>query len=186
MRVLPAFLTPQLCFQGQGIRRSDNSHERSLARVGAGPLSAGQVFSRPLLAFACRRVEGAPESDSLFCMRSVEIYLNETIGSMFIAWTEQAELRCAWRGELELPLDDEAALDVIWQQFNADQRPAGYQDRSLSVADVITLDGSKSWAVNALGFRSIPLLSGAEIQTFDEWSETHPERKQLPEWMSLD
>jgi hypothetical protein len=119
-------------------------------------------------------------------MRSVEIYLNETIGSMFIAWTEQAEMRCAWRGELELPLDDEAALDVIWQQFNADQRPDGYQDRSLSVADVITLDGSKSWSVNALGFSSITLLSGAGVQTFDEWSETHPERKTLAEWMSLD
>ena len=118
-------------------------------------------------------------------MRSVEIYINESIGSMFLAWSEEAMMRCAWRGEMDLPEDDQQALDVIFSVFNDDQRPEGYQDRSLSVADVVTLDGSRSWAVAGVGFKEIGLLTGQALQNPEQWNELNPQLKQGVSWPTL-
>lgn len=97
----------------------------------------------------------------------VEIYLNTTFGSAFLDYEETDDLRCAWRGELDdLPEADDAACHVVWAMFNLDPEDAEtaadlafrertYQDRSLSVADVVTLDGQRSYAVTSLGFKPI-------------------------------
>lgn len=104
-------------------------------------------------------------------LRQVELYLNQTPGSMFWAYDPRAVFRCAYRGQLDLPAHDQRALEQVFALFNRDVRPDGYSDRSLSVGDVVTLDGIESWAVDGIGFS--PLLkahSGDPIIGYEEWS----------------
>lgn len=95
--------------------------------------------------------------------RQVELYFNESDGSRFWSYVPEARMRCGERSEMELPERDGGALDEIWALFNADDRPNGRYERSLSVADVITLDGKKSYAVTSTGFREVELLSADEV-----------------------
>lgn len=57
--------------------------------------------------------------------------------------------------EIEGPYaEDEAALAEIWRYFNADDRPNGSYQRSLSVGDVIYLEGTV-YAIESVGFRRL-------------------------------
>lgn len=113
-------------------------------------------------------------------MRNVEIHLNVTLGHAFVRYYESDEVRCAWRGNLDLPGDDAQACNILWAYF---QNPLGvmvesyqdqawieraqaltksYDDRSLSAGDVITIDG-ESYAVEMLGFREVEPVVGGEL-----------------------
>lgn len=113
-------------------------------------------------------------------MRHVEIYLNLTLGHAFLRYSEGDEVRCAWRGYLDLPDDDEQACHILWAFF---QNPLGvmvesrqdqawieraqsltgnYNDRSLSAGDVVTIDG-ESYAVEWMGFRKVKPVVGGEL-----------------------
>lgn len=100
--------------------------------------------------------------------RQVEVYLNVTFGSAFMAYLPSDRMRCAWRGTVDLPEDNDAALAILWARFNMDPDPddpdniragflrmPGYEDRSVSCADVITLDGSQSYAVEGVGWKAL-------------------------------
>lgn len=113
-------------------------------------------------------------------MRRVEIYMNLTLGHAFLQYTEGDETRCAWRGYLDLPEDDEQACHIAWAYFQnpvgvavesrqdqawverAKELTKGYSDRSLSAGDVVTIDGN-SYAVEMLGWRSVSPLTGDPI-----------------------
>lgn len=113
-------------------------------------------------------------------MRHVEIYLNVTLGHAFLRYSEGDETRCAWRGYLDLPEDDEQACHILWAYFQnplgtmvesrqdqawleqARKITKGYEDRSLSAGDVVTLD-KNSYAVETIGWRSVTLLTGQDI-----------------------
>lgn len=117
-------------------------------------------------------------------LRKVEVYLNITFNPLhaFFNYHDGDDMRCAWRGELDLPADDNQALHILWAMMNVREadaespndaefakasvkRMGGYDDRSLSVADVVTLDERQSYAVESLDFRQIePLLTGDPIQ----------------------
>jgi len=112
--------------------------------------------------------------------RNVELYLNETEGSMFWAYTPKAMMRCAYRGVINLPDDNQLALSVLFGLFNRDQRPDGYRDRSLSVGDVVTLDSDTSWAVDAVGFTELDrVYTGDPLVGFEEWQASHPHGHRL-------
>ena len=113
-------------------------------------------------------------------MRHVEIYLNVTLGHAFLGYEEGDEMRCAWRGYLDLPDDDHQANAIVWAYFQnplgfavesrqdqawierAQELTKGYRDRSLSAGDVVTID-DKSYAVELIGWKPVPTLTGDEI-----------------------
>jgi hypothetical protein len=116
--------------------------------------------------------------------RQVELYVNETVGSMFWAYHPDAILRCAYRGTMELPADDQQALNQIFSAFNRDERPDGYRDRSLSVGDVVTLDSQSSYAVAGVGFEPLGRVrTGDGLVDFETWEkgQTGRGRHQLPQ-----
>ena len=113
-------------------------------------------------------------------MRPVEIYLNLTLGHAFLKYSEGDEMRCAWRGYLDVPEDDAQACNVLWAFF---QNPLGvmaesvqdqawiersqaltngYVDRSLSAGDVVTID-ERSYAVEPIGFREVKPITGQPV-----------------------
>lgn len=108
-------------------------------------------------------------------MRQVEIYLNVTVGSAFMAYKPDDSMRCAWRGKMDLPDSDQEALAIVWAKMNMDPQTAEtpadvafreptYLDRSVSMGDVITLDEERSYEVRSMDFAPIEeLRSGDEI-----------------------
>ena len=99
---------------------------------------------------------------------------------MFWAYAPEAVLRCAYRGVIDLPENDQMALESLFGLFNRDLRPDGYRDRSLSVGDVVTLDEDTSFAVDAIGFTELPrVYTGDPLIGFEEWQASHPERSRL-------
>lgn len=103
--------------------------------------------------------------------REVELYFNESDGSRFWAYTPEARMRCGHRGEMELPQDNNEALEVVWEIFNRDDRPNRTFERSLSMGDVVTFDCTHSFAVTGSGFREVGLMSGDEIVTALDYHE---------------
>ena len=65
--------------------------------------------------------------------------LNRTAGFCF-KW----EYKTVWEDEIETDdnLTTEAVLDILFEKFNL-RHPKNYHGRSLSVSDVVDLDGSK-------------------------------------------
>lgn len=114
-------------------------------------------------------------------MREVELNFNLSLGYVFLRYDPSNETRCAWRGYLDLPADDDHALTLVWgffqnplgEMIEARQAPAWiskaqriaheYRDRSLSAGDVITLDRSQSYAVEGIGFKPVPLVTGGPL-----------------------
>jgi hypothetical protein len=123
--------------------------------------------------------------------RFVEVYVNETPGSMLMAYMDGAAMRCTWAGQLELPADVDhqgvpmAALENVFRLFNDDgrQNTISYRDRSLSVADVVTFDRQESFSCETLGWvRLAGVITGQPVQgpehaTVPQFfsTETHPE-----------
>lgn len=83
----------------------------------------------------------------------VEIFLNETRGHRYSEFHDGDELRRAFVGDLDAKgFDDIALLNWLYEQFNINH-PDEYRDRSLSAGDVVTLNESRSYAVERCGFR---------------------------------
>lgn len=115
-------------------------------------------------------------------MREVEIYLNVSLGYAFMRYDEGNEMRLAWKGHLDLPDDDDQATAIVWAYFQnplgqmvesrqdqewinrSQELTKGYEDRSLSAGDVVTLDGNDSYAVEWIGWKPVPLLTGQSIE----------------------
>lgn len=69
-------------------------------------------------------------------------------------------LRLAYKGQVD-SADDLHACEYLFGQFNINH-PADYRDRSMSVGDVVVLDG-RAYACAVTGFQSIAMplaLSG--------------------------
>lgn len=100
---------------------------------------------------------------------AVRIELNETRGHRFTEYHEGDELRAAWRGEIVFAAapTDEAMLDHIFRLFYI-EHPAGYTDRSLSVADVVTLADVRRYAVLPVGFKR---LADAPAEGTRPWTD---------------
>lgn len=111
--------------------------------------------------------------------RQVELFFNQSDASRFWSYVPEARMRCAERRLMDLPEDDRTALDEVWIFFNQDERPNANYDRCLAVGDVVTLDERDSYAVSAAGFRRVPLLTGGERLTADQWTE-QPHRVTRP------
>src|SRR6266478_5964053 len=90
------------------------------------------------------------------------VFLNDTPPSRFFELKEGADLRLAYAAQLEVAPDDDdiAILNQLYRLFNV-EHPDNYMNRSLSVADIITvfrrLDDctyscSHSYVVQAVGF----------------------------------
>lgn len=106
----------------------------------------------------------------------IEVYMNEGPG-MFRGYTPADRLRKAaeFNGMLVDGDSDDALLEAVFLMLgnNVDaSKPDGYRDRSLSVADVVTLtdaDGARSYAVAGVGFdRLADTITGGEIVTFEQ------------------
>jgi len=109
-------------------------------------------------------------------MVNVTIYLNETHGHRFTEYHAADELRRAWEGEIrfDADADDHARLESVYQIFNINH-PFGYTDRSLSVADVVVLDGERRYAVERFGFiRLSDFAEPPSIATVLAWKQQHP------------
>lgn len=103
-------------------------------------------------------------------LRTVELYFNESDGSRFWSYMPDAEMRCGERREMDLPDDDLSALQEVWVLFNRDDRPNRDSERSLSMGDVITLDGKVSFTATGTSFRPVDILTGHPIITCLEWN----------------
>lgn len=62
-----------------------------------------------------------------------------------------------YEGEIEVQPKEtvQETLERIFEMFNADERPAYYHGRSLSVGDVVEIDGESVWFCDSLGFRNV-------------------------------
>lgn len=77
-----------------------------------------------------------------------------------------ADYAVVWEGEVagELPPDVTPVLGALWEGFQrvdpetGPWPPEGYTGRSLSVGDVIVLDGWAPFSVEPLGFAAAPLF----------------------------
>lgn len=86
----------------------------------------------------------------------VSLFINQTAGSRFFMLVHGAVLKRHWHGEVRCDgctLDDEV-LDQIYRIFNI-EFPPGYNGPSLSIADVVTLDDSRSYEVVSYGFKRL-------------------------------
>lgn len=59
-----------------------------------------------------------------------------------------------YEGEIEEEATDEATMDSIWSALNTGKKPEGYKGHSLSVSDLIKMDG-KFYYVDDIGFEEI-------------------------------
>ena len=57
----------------------------------------------------------------------------------------------------------EAVLEDIFRQANMDTRPNGRTERSLSVGDVIEIDGAFSFMVRNVGFEAVSRVPFANV-----------------------
>lgn len=79
-------------------------------------------------------------------------------------YTAAADYKRVWAADFEgeLPPDVTEALEAIWTGFQrvdpetGPWPPEGYEGRSLSVGDVIVLDGWAAFAVEGVGFAVVP------------------------------
>lgn len=82
-----------------------------------------------------------------------------------LGYAAGADYERVWEGELDgLPAlgEADAALNRVWVDFqrvdpdDGPWPPEGYRGRSLSVGDVVVLDGWAAFSVEPLGFAAAP------------------------------
>ena len=69
----------------------------------------------------------------------------------------KAEYERVYTGYID-PRENESAQDVlelIYSEHNAPDRPGGHRMRSLSVSDLVELEGSGTWFCDSYGFKKI-------------------------------
>lgn len=67
------------------------------------------------------------------------------------------EYECVWKGEIDVSPNDSASdtLERIYAMFNGEEKPEGYAGRSLSVSDVVEIEGRGVWFCDSIGFRKM-------------------------------
>ena len=110
----------------------------------------------------------------------VSIFINQTAGSSFFMVINGAVLVRRWEGEIEFDEGalDEDVLNQIFRIFNV-EFPPGYAGPSLSVADVVTLDESRSYEVASFGFKRLDFTVAGESYKVRLSRPTIP---QIKEW----
>ncbi|HEX8556709.1 MAG TPA: YodL domain-containing protein [Pyrinomonadaceae bacterium] len=106
---------------------------------------------------------------------NVSIFLNETEGHRFNEYHASDELRLAWEGEIRFDVgaDDDTRLNAVYEIFNIN-RPQGYRDRSLSMADVVMLDGERRYSVERFGFQRLSdFAAPPAVSTIMRWKNEH-------------
>lgn len=64
--------------------------------------------------------------------------------------------KVVWEGQVEDKGDTMATLEDVYRMLNVGQKPEGYQGHSLSVSDIILMDG-KYYYTDSYGFEEIQL-----------------------------
>jgi hypothetical protein len=112
--------------------------------------------------------------------RHISIFINQTAGSAFCRVFHHTQFKRRFEGELEFSpgATDTDVLNDVFRRFNVEP-PIGYVGPSLSVADVVTLDGKQSFEVLAFGFGLLPAVA-----TGEEFTVELPEPKisEIREW----
>lgn len=110
----------------------------------------------------------------------VSIFINQTASSSFLMLINGAVLKRRWQGELEFDegAPDEEVLNEIFRIFNI-EFPPSYSGPSLSIADVITLDESRSYEVASFGFKRLDFTVAGEAYKVRLPRPTIP---QITEW----
>ena len=75
---------------------------------------------------------------------------------------DRDDYRRVFVGELNLNKDSSIALEEIFKWFNGCERPESYKGHSLSVSDVVSLNGVNYYCDN-FGWRKIDFETGEEI-----------------------
>jgi|SRR5215472_590320 len=77
----------------------------------------------------------------------------------FNGYRQGNPMKKSWEGELEVDqkIETDDQLECLFMKFNMDNRPNGKVAHSLSVGDVVVLDG-KAYAVQMMGFTPVPGL----------------------------
>lgn len=100
-------------------------------------------------------------------MLRVTTWLNTRWDAMHSGYRDGDHMHATWTGEFDEGGTITRVLDAVFAQHNADDRPGGMVWRSLSVGDVIAVDGwedgtTRWFAVQAVGFEEVgPVLPDA-------------------------
>jgi hypothetical protein len=73
----------------------------------------------------------------------------------FFGYEAGHALELAYQGEVDAP-DDLTCCEWLFERFNI-AHPVDYRNRSMSVGDVVVLDGGKAYTCANIGFREIIL-----------------------------
>src|SRR5437764_1365385 len=108
----------------------------------------------------------------------VSIFINQTASSRFFMLFHGAVLKRRWQDELEFDegAPDEEVLNQIFRIFNV-EFPPSYTGPSLSVADVVTLDESRSYEVTSFGFKRLDFTVAGEAYKVELPCPTIPQIK---------
>lgn len=67
----------------------------------------------------------------------------------------KAEYERVYTGHIEFKDTVQETLETIYAAHNAPDRPEGHRMRSLSVSDMVELEGSGTWFCDSIGFKQI-------------------------------
>ena len=95
-------------------------------------------------------------------MPNVHVYFNQTPGSQFMAYHQGDALTPSRLNPIVVDASahhaDQALLEQVFSTLNADERPNGRFERSLSAGDVVVLEREgirTAYACDAVGWRPV-------------------------------
>ena len=72
------------------------------------------------------------------------------------------EYKCVYRGDIEA-----VDLDGVFDALNVGARPTTYQGHSLSVSDVVEVEGDGAWFCDSLGWKKLETFDSSQCQDMD-------------------
>ena len=72
------------------------------------------------------------------------------------------EYKCVFRGDLEA-----SDLDGVFDALNVGSRPTTYQGHSLSVSDIVEVEGDGAWFCDSLGWKKLEHFDSSQSQDMD-------------------
>ena len=72
------------------------------------------------------------------------------------------EYKCVFRGDLEA-----SDLDGVFDALNVGARPTTYQGHSLSVSDIVEVEGDGAWFCDSLGWKKLEAFDSSQCQDMD-------------------
>lgn len=79
--------------------------------------------------------------------------------SIGVRITKDKSYKKVYEGEIDADEDDNSALEKVFSQFQG-SKPNGYNGRSVSVSDMITIDG-KTYFTDDFGFKRLSKSAAA-------------------------